>query len=125
MIKLGITRAIIDAKPTEGEITTAVLVVAVRSDKQPGTNEEVALLNKALKDLGAIDFDTDEDTDDITTLNDTISYAESAVYDSVMIELKNAALKGVAPIQAIKNLGGIESEGVLLAVRDWLNEVTQ
>lgn len=123
MLKLGIKQAVIHAKPADNEQTIVGLVVAVRSDKHPGTNEEVALLNKALKDLGAIDFDTEENT--VESVNSTISYAESAVYDSVMIELKNAALKGVAPIQAIKNLGGIESEGVLLAVRDWLNEVTQ
>lgn len=123
MLKLGIKQAIIHAKPADNEQTIAGLVIAVRSDKHPGTNEEVALLNKALKDLGAIDFDTEENT--VESVNSTINYEESNVYDRVKNILVRQSLRGVAPIEAIKALEGPENDGMLLAVRDWLNEVTK
>lgn len=123
MLKLGIKQAIIHAKPADNEQTIVGLVIAVRSDKHPGTNEEVALLNKALKDLGAIDFDTEENT--VESVNSTINYEESNVYDRVKNILVRQSLRGVAPIEAIKALEGPESEGMLIAVRDWLNEVTK
>lgn len=127
MLKFKVTGVNIQADVNQGDLTSVTLHTLVTSDRKPGSAEELEKIARAVGVLCSTDLDDVPRPEDARAeeVNSTISYAESAVYDSVMTELKNAALKGVAPIQAIKNLGGIESEGVLLAVRDWLNEVTQ
>lgn len=129
MLKFKVTGVNIQADVNQGDMTSVTLHTLVTSDRKPGSAEELEKIARAVGVLCDTDLEPGYEVTPlghtVEEVNITISYAESAVYDSVMIELKNAALKGVAPIQAIKNLGGIESEGVLLAVRDWLNEVTQ
>lgn len=127
MISFKVTGVNIQADVNNEDLTSVTLHALVTSDRITGSAAELEQIARAVGVLCNTDLDDAPRPEDARTkeVNSTISYAESAVYDSVMIELKNAALKGVAPIQAIKNLGGIESEGVLLAVRDWLNEVTQ
>lgn len=129
MINFKVTGVNIQADVNQGDMTTVTLHTLVSSDRKPGSAEELEQIARAVGTLCHTDLEPGYEVaplgHTVEEVNSTISYAESAVYDSVMIELKNAALKGVAPIQAIKNLGGLESEGVLLAVRDWLNEVTQ
>lgn len=129
MISFKVTGVNIQADVNQGDLTSVTLHTLVTSDRKPGSAEELEKIARAVGVISNTDLEPGYEVaplgHTVEEVNITISYAESAVYDSVMIELKNAALKGVAPIQAIKNLGGIESEGVLLAVRDWLNEVTQ
>nr|DAM27825.1 MAG TPA: hypothetical protein [Caudoviricetes sp.] len=131
MINFKVTGVDIQADVNQDDFTSVILHTLVTSDKKRGSAEELEQIARAVGTLCHTDLEPGYEVNraplghTVEEVNSTISYAESAVYDSVMLELKNAALKGVAPIQAIKNLGGIESEGVLLAVRDWLNEVTQ
>ena len=127
MLKFKVTGVNIQADVNQGDMTSVTLHTLVTSDRRPGSAEELEKIARAVGVLCSTDLDDVPRPEDLTVVevNSTISYAESAVYDSVMIELKNAALKGVYPIEAIKALEGPESEGMLLAVRDWLNEVTQ
>lgn len=127
MLKFKVTGVNIQADVNQGDMTSVTLNALVASDRRSGTAEELEKIARAVGVLCSTDLDDVPRPEDARTkeVNSTISYEESNVYDRVRNILARQSLRGVYPIEAIKDLEGPESEGMLLAVRDWLNEVTQ
>lgn len=127
MLKFKVTGVNIQADVNQGDMTSVTLHALVASDRRSGTAEELEKIARAVGVLCATDLDDVPRPEDVTVVevNSTINYEESNVYDRVRRILERQSLRGVYPIEAIKALEGPESEGMLLAVRDWLNEVTQ
>lgn len=127
MLKFKVTGVNIQADVNQGDMTSVTLHTLVTSDRRPGSAEELEKIARAVGVLCSTDLDDVPRPEDVTDVevNSTISYEESNVYDRVKNILERQSLRGIYPIEAIKTLEGPESEGVLLAVRDWLNEVTQ
>lgn len=127
MLKFKVTGVNIQADVNQGDMTSVTLNALVASDRRSGTAEELEKIARAVGVLCSTDLDDVPRPEDARTkeVNSTISYEESNVYDRVKHILERQSLRGVYPIEAIKDLEGPESEGMLLAVRDWLNEVTQ
>lgn len=129
MISFKVTGVNIQADVNQGDLTSVTLHALVSSDRVTGSAEELEQIARAVGTLCNTDLEPGYEVaplgHTVEEVNSTISYEESNVYDRVKNILVRQSLRGVAPIEAIKALEGPESEGMLLAVRDWLNEVTQ
>lgn len=127
MISFKVTGVNIQADVNNEDLTSVTLHALVTSDRITGSAAELEQIARAVGVLCNTDLDDAPRPEDARTkeVNSTISYEESNVYDRVRNILERQSLRGIYPIEAIKTLEGPESEGMLLAVRDWLNEVTQ
>lgn len=131
MISFKVTGVNIQADVNNEDLTSVTLHTLVSSDRITGSAEELEQIARAVGVISNTDLEPGYEVNlapfgyTVESVNSTISYEESNVYDRVKNILVRQSLRGVAPIEAIKDLEGPESEGMLLAVRDWLNEVTQ
>lgn len=129
MLKFKVTGVNIQADVNQGDMTSVTLHTLVTSDRKPGSAEELEKIARAVGVLCDTDLEPGYEVN-LAPFGYTVesvngSYKEQGEYNHVKNILEIALTTGNKPIEAIKSLEGPEGPGMLLAVRDWLNEVTQ
>lgn len=131
MLKFKVTGVNIQADVNQGDMTSVTLHTLVTSDRKPGSAEELEKIARAVGVLCDTDLEPGYEVNlapfgyTFENVDGTLNYEEQGNYNRVKTTLGQAFANGVYPIEAIKALEGPEGPGMLLAVRDWLNEVTQ
>lgn len=131
MLKFKVTSVNIQADVNQGDMTSVTLHTLVASDRKPGSAEELEKIARAVGVLCGTDLEPGYEVNlapfgyTVENVDGTLNYEEQGEYNRVKNILERQSLRDMLPIEAIKSLEGPEGPGMLLAVRDWLNEVTQ
>lgn len=129
MISFKVTGVNIQADVNNEDLTSVTLHTLVSSDRITGSAEELEQIARAVGVISNTDLEPGYEVN-LAPFGYTVesvngSYKEQGEYNRVKNILEIALTTGNTPIEAIKSLEGPEGPGMLLAVRDWLNEVTQ
>lgn len=131
MISFKVTGVNIQADVNNEDLTSVTLHTLVSSDRVTGSAEELEQIARAVGVISNTDLEPGYEVNlapfgyTVENVDGTLNYGEQGEYNCVKNILEIALTTGNTPIEAIKSLEGPESRGMLLAVRDWLNEVTQ
>lgn len=131
MISFKVTGVNIQADVNNEDLTSVTLHTLVSSDRITGSAEELEQIARAVNVISNTDLEPGYEVNlapfgyTFENVDGTLNYEEQGEYNHVKTTLGQAFANGVYPIEAIKALEGPEGPGMLLAVRDWLNEVTQ
>lgn len=129
MLKLKVTGVNIQADVNQGDMTSVTLHALVASDRRSGTAEELEQIARAVGTLCNTDLEPGYEVNlapfgyTVENVDGTLNYEEHGEYNRIKTTLRQA--NGKTPLEAINSLMVPDSRAVLLAVRDWLNEVTK
>lgn len=129
MLKFKVTGVNIQADVNQGDMTSVTLHTLVTSDRRPGSAEELEKIARAVGVLCNTDLEPGYEVNlapfgyTVENVDGTLNYEEQGEYNRIKTTLRQA--NGKTPLEAINSLMVPDSRAVLLAVRDWLNEVTQ
>lgn len=131
MISFKVTGVNIQADVNNEDLTSVTLHTLVSSDRITGSAEELEQIARAVSVISNTDLEPGYEVNlapfgyTVENVDGTLNYEEQGEYNRVKNILERQSLRDMLPIEAIKSLESPEGPGMLLAVRDWLNEVTQ